>query len=107
MSVSRKAKNKARPPQDEITTRRLRDDPKFTVEYLNAALDQKDGQRAMLTALRHVAEARGGIAKVAKTAGLDHEALYRSLSVRGNPHIPMLVAVMKALGLKLTLKAAR
>ena len=42
----------------------------------------------MLTALRRIAEARGGIAKVAKAAGIERESLYRALSPRGNPRRP-------------------
>jgi probable addiction module antidote protein len=60
-----------------------------------------------LIALRRVAEARGGIAKVAKAAGIERESLYRALSARGNPRLSTLVAVTKALGLKLTVEAAR
>jgi probable addiction module antidote protein len=61
----------------------------------------------LLIALRRIAEARGGIAKVAKTAGIERESLYRGLLVRGNPRLSTLVAVIKAVGLKLTVEAAR
>jgi len=57
--------------------------------------------------LRRIAEARGGIAKVAKAAGVERESLYRALSVRGNPRLSTLVAVTKAVGLKLTVEAER
>jgi probable addiction module antidote protein len=52
-----------------------------------------------------VAEARGGIAKVAKAAGVERESLYRALSAHGNPRLSTLVAVTKAMGLKLTVEA--
>jgi probable addiction module antidote protein len=58
-----------------------------------------------LIALRHLAQARG-IAKVAKHAGIERESLYRALSARGNPRLSTLVAVTKAIGLKLTVEAA-
>lgn len=48
----------------------------------------------------------GGIAKVAKAAGIERESLYRALSIRGNPRLSTLVGVMKAIGLKLTVEAA-
>ena len=48
-----------------------------------------------------------GIAKVAKAAGIERESLYRALSRRGNPRLSTLVAVTKAIGLKLTVEAAR
>jgi probable addiction module antidote protein len=59
----------------------------------------------LLIALRRIAEASGGIAKVAKAAGIERESLYRALSARGNPRLSTLVAVTKAIGLKLTVEA--
>ena len=41
----------------------------------------------LLIALRRIAEARGGIAKVAKAAGIERESLYRALSARGNRRV--------------------
>jgi probable addiction module antidote protein len=58
-------------------------------------------------ALRRVAEAKGGIARVAKAAGVEREGLHRALSTRENPRLSTLVAVIKAVGLKLTVEAAR
>jgi len=84
--------------------RRLRKDPEFAVEYLKAALED-DEPTVLLIALRHLAQAQG-IAKVAKAAGIQREALYRALSPRGNPRLSTLVAVTKAIGLKLTVEAA-
>jgi probable addiction module antidote protein len=56
--------------------------------------------------LRHIAEARGWLAKVAKDAGIQRESLYRALSNRGNPRLSTLSAVLKAVGLKLSVEAA-
>jgi len=53
-----------------------------------------------------VAEARGGVAKVAKAAGIERESLYRAPSPRGDPRLSTLVAVTKAVGLNLTAEAA-
>jgi probable addiction module antidote protein len=90
---------------DEAIVRRLRRDPEFAAEYLKAALEDEDEPRVLLIALRHVAQARG-IAKVIKAAGIERESLYRALSVRGNPRLSTLVAVTKAIGLRLTVEAA-
>jgi probable addiction module antidote protein len=60
----------------------------------------------LLIALRQVAEARGGIANVAKAAGIERESLYRALSPRGNPRFSTLVAVTRAMGLTLTVETA-
>ena len=90
---------------DAAVVRELRADPEFAAEYLKAALEEADDPRVLLIALRHVAEARGGVAKVAKAAGIERESLYRALSPRGNPRLSTLVAVTKAMGLKLTVEA--
>ncbi|HLX85452.1 MAG TPA: addiction module antidote protein [Terriglobales bacterium] len=100
-------KQKASTSHDEAVIRQLRDDSEFAVEYLRAALEDDDEPGVLLIALRRIAEARGGIAKVAKAAGIERESLYRALSVRGNPRLSTLVAVTKAVGLRLTVEAAR
>src|SRR2546428_5096599 len=90
---------------DEAMVRELRENPEFAAEYLRAALEDEDEPKALLIALRRIAEARGGLAKVAKAAGIERESLYRALSARGNPRLSTLVAVTKAVGLKLTVEA--
>jgi probable addiction module antidote protein len=100
-------KRKASISHDEAVVAELRKNPDFAAEYLRAALVDNDEPSVLLVALRRVAEARGGIAKVAKAAGVERESLYRALSVRGNPRLSTLVAVARAVGLKLTIEAAR
>jgi probable addiction module antidote protein len=92
---------------NEATVRELRENPEFAAEYLRAALEDTDEPGVLLVALRRVAEAKGGIAKVAKAAGVERESLYRALSVRGNPRLSTLVAVAKAVGLRLTVEATQ
>ena len=99
-------KRRASISHDEAMIRRLRKDPDFAVEYLKAALEDEAEPGALLITLRHLAQAQG-IAKVAKAAGIERESLYRALSVRGNPRLSTLVAVTKAIGLRLTVEAAR
>lgn len=100
-------KHKASISHDESMVRELRENPAFAAEYLKAALEDADEPRVLLVALRRVAEARGGIAKVAKAAGVERESLYRALSAYGNPRLSTLVAVTKAMGLKLTVEAGK
>ena len=76
------------------------------MQYLKTALEQDSEPRAQLIALRRVVQARG-IAKIAKTAGVERESLCRALSTRGNPRLSTLTAVTKAVGLRLTVEAAR
>jgi probable addiction module antidote protein len=99
-------KRKASISHDEAMIRELRDDPEFATEYLRAALEEDDEPAVLLLALRQIAEARGGIAKVAKAAGIERESLYRALSRRGNPRLSTVVAVTRAVGLKLTVEEA-
>jgi probable addiction module antidote protein len=97
-------KRKISVSHNEFMVRQLRKDRKFAAEYLKAALEDGDEPRVLLIALRQLAQARG-IAKVAKAAGIERESLYRALSARGNPRLSTLVAVTKAIGLKLTVEA--
>ena len=100
-------KHKASTSHDEAMIRELRENPDFAAEYLRAALEDAEEPQVLLVALRRVAEARGGVAKVAKAAGIERESLYRALSAHGNPRLSTLVAVTKAMGLKLTVEAGQ
>lgn len=59
-------------------------------------MEDEDEPWVLLIALRHLAQAQG-IAKVAKAAGIEH----------GNPRLSTLVAVTKAIGLRLTVEATQ
>ena len=100
-------KHKASISHDEAMVKELRERPDFAAEYLKAALEDTEEPGVLLVALRRVAEAKGGVAKVAKAAGVERESLYRALSARGNPRWSTLVAVTKAMGLKLTVEAGQ
>jgi probable addiction module antidote protein len=100
-------KNKLTVSHDEVMIEELRRDPEFAAEYLRAAMEDTDEPRVLLIALRHIAEARGGIAKIAKAAGIERESLYRALSLRGNPRLSTLLAVTKAMGLTLTVEKSQ
>lgn len=85
----------------------LRADRELAVEYLKAAmesLDDPDDRAAGLLALRTVAEAYGGLGAVAAEAGISREALYRALSAKGNPTLKTILAVLKAVGMKLSVE---
>ncbi len=99
-------KDKACISHDEAMSRELRENPDFAARYPRAAMEEEDEPRVLLVALRRAAEARG-LAKVAKSAGIERESLYRALSPRGNPRFSTLVAVARAMGLKLTFESAR
>lgn len=85
----------------------LRADRELAVEYLKAAmesLEDPDDRAAGLLALRTVAEAYGGLGAVAAEAGISRESLYRALSPKGNPTLKTLLAVLNAVGLKLSVE---
>lgn len=85
----------------------LRADRALAIEYLKAAmesLDDPNDRAAGLLALRTVAEAYGGLAAVAAQAGISREALYRALSPRGNPTLKTILAVLKAVGMRLSIE---
>jgi probable addiction module antidote protein len=85
---------------------RLWKDPNFAVEHRKAALEGEDGPRVLLIALHHIAQAQG-TAKVAKAAGIEGERLYRALSIQGNLRLSTVVAVTKAIGLRLAVETAQ
>jgi probable addiction module antidote protein len=92
---------------DELEIAELRADPELAVEYLKVAmesLDDPDDRAAGLLALRNIAEAHGGLAAIATEAGISREALYRSLSPAGNPTLKTLLAVLKAVGMRLSVE---
>ena len=76
------------------------------VAYLNSALEEslkgdEESQQLFLMALRNVAEAQGGLGKLAKKAHVGRESLYKTLSEKGNPKWHTLVSLILSLGLNL------
>ena len=94
----------------ESEVEELRADHALAVEYLKAALeslDDPDDRAAGLLALRAIAEAYGGLGAVAAQAGISRESLYRALSPTGNPTLKTLLAVLKTVGMKLSVAPDR
>ncbi|MEP6483225.1 MAG: addiction module antidote protein [Rudaea sp.] len=71
------------------------------VEFLEAVLEDGD-PRALPRALRNVADALGGLGKLAERTGLSRETLYRTLSERGNPRYDTLFNILTAFGLRVS-----
>ena len=85
----------------------LRADRELAVAYLKAAmgsLDDPEDRAAGLLALRTVAEAYGGLGAVDSEAGISRESLYRALSPKGNPTLKTLLAVLKTVGMRLSVE---
>lgn len=76
------------------------------VAYLNAAWEEslkgdEESQQLFLLALRNVAEAQGGLGKLAKKVHIRREQLYRILSPRGNPGLKIIRELLIALRVNL------
>ncbi len=99
---------KASRSHHEAEIAELAADRELAAQYLKAALQSLDdpGDRAAgLLALRTVAEAYGGLGAVAAEAGISRESLYRALSPKGNPTLKTLLAVLKTVGLRLSVES--
>jgi probable addiction module antidote protein len=75
------------------------------VGYLSAAAQDED-PRVLLLALSHAAKARG-MMEIAKAAGLSRVSLYRALRKGAHPRFETVQAVVRALGLRLSVRRAR
>jgi probable addiction module antidote protein len=79
------------------------DSEEMIAGYLNAAAADED-PNVLLGALAHAAKARGMI-QVARDAGLNRESLYKALKPGAHPRFETVQAVLRALGVKLTVSA--
>lgn len=79
-------------------------DPRERAAYLNAALEEEP--EVFFLALKDVADACGGVSKLAKESSLNRESLYKTLSTRGNPRFASLLAMLHALGLEICIHTA-
>ena len=79
-------------------------EPCEAAAYLKISLEDED-PRIFLNALGRVARANGGLSLLARKTGLNRENLYRTLSPKGNPKIDSVGAVLRSLGLKLSVEA--
>ena len=85
-------------PAEYLTT------PEAIAEFMSDALETGDAGY-VAKAVGVVARAKG-MSELARETGLSREQLYRSFSEKGNPTLKTTLAVMKALGLGLTIKSA-
>ena len=88
---------------EQATIESFRRDPKYAADYLNSVLEDGD-QEEVLLAMRRIAGAFGGVAGVAEAASLNATTLYRTLSPRGNPELRSLTAILKAMGLRISVQ---
>jgi len=80
--------------------------PEEMAAYLEACLEEADGNAAFIAkALGNIARAKG-MAQVARDSGLSRESLYKALSGERSPDFDTILKVVEALGLKLHAEAA-
>ena len=82
----------------------LLDTHEAIVAYIEAAFE--DGDPSVIThALGVVARAKG-MSQLARDSGVSREALYKALTPDGDPKLSTFLGVLKALGMKVTARAA-
>jgi probable addiction module antidote protein len=80
--------------------------PKEMAAYLEACLEEADGDAGFIAkALGDIARAKG-MAQVARDAGVSRESLYKALSGDRSPDFETILKVVNALGIRLHAKAA-
>ena len=82
-------------------------DPEFAQHYLEAALEdyEKDGDtESLLLAMRDVAQAQGGIGKLAKRTNITRPHLYDILASKHNPRLDNLLDILAGLGFRVRLE---
>jgi probable addiction module antidote protein len=79
------------------------DSEEAIVAYLKLAFEEGDAAD-IRSALGNVAKARG-MTGLSKETGVAREALYKALGKDGNPTLDTLLAVTRALGVKLSVAA--
>lgn len=91
---------------DDAMVELFKDDPQFAAHYLDEIL--RDGEQAdLLVALRQMAAAFGGVGTVAEQAAINPTQIYRTLSADGNPALSSLLAILKAMNLRLSVQPLR
>ena len=78
--------------------------PEEMAAYLDACIAECDGNAAFVAkALGDLARAKG-MSALSRETGLGRESLYKALSVEGNPQLATVLKVVKALGLRLSVR---
>ena len=87
---------------DDLLISELRD-PEFAAGYLTASLEEFSIDQ-FLIALRNVAQAHGGLGKLAGETELNRQNIYRMLSDNGNPTLTSFLTILAVLGFELSFK---
>lgn len=74
--------------------------------YLQATLAENGDDPAVITAALGAIARSGNMSELARRTGMSREGLYKALSADGNPSFATIMAVSKALGLRVSFSAA-
>lgn len=88
---------------DDAMADLFREDPDLAAATLDAILAEGD-QGELLVTLRQMTKAFGGVPAVARSAELNPTQLYRTLSEDGNPELRSLSALLRSMGLRLSVR---
>ena len=100
----RKSTNAKKPVLRPFDAAEFLTDAETIVGYLNEAFASNDPAE-IAESIGTVARALG-MSKIARSAKLSRESLYRALSRDGNPELATMVRVLRACGVRLAAKAA-
>ena len=90
---------------DDAMAELYSNDPDFARQVINTILQDENGdQGELLIVLRHMTKAFGGVQAVAEQAKLNPTQLYRTLSPDGNPALSSFSAILKAMGMRLSVQ---
>lgn len=89
---------------DDVMVDMYRKDPALAAGVLDSILEDGNDQGELLVTLRQMTKAFGGVPAVAKAAALNPTQLYRTLSDKGNPELRSLNAILRTMGLRLTVQ---
>jgi probable addiction module antidote protein len=87
---------------DDAMAEYYKEDPAYAMKLLNAILADGD-QAELLSFMRQMTKAFGGVQVIAEKANLNPTQLYRTLSPDGNPALSSFTAIVKAMGMKICL----
>ncbi len=74
--------------------------------YLDACMEEDSGDGTLIrAALNNIGRAKG-MGRLAESAGMTRQGLYKALSSDGNPSFTTVIKIIKVLGVKLHVQAA-
>ncbi len=89
-------------PHNDAMAELFASDSQLASETLNAILEDGD-QGELLVTLGQIAKAKG-LTGIAEQANVNRSQLYRTLSAHGNPSLNSFIAILKAMGLRLSVQ---